>query len=341
MVEDTAGFFSPKVDTALCSKCLSCERACPRITAQPLERLEHTRYFSAMHRDEGVRLQSTAGGIFSAMAEKIFDRYGFVYGAGYNLDMLLIHQKANREEIMNRVRKAKYVQSQIRMIYRDVKLNLQSWSPVLFVGTPCQVAGLYGYMGGDHANLFTADFPCQGMPSPKIFGAYLKWLEAKYHDRILDFVFRDKRFSTLTQAVSVAYFESKGEQVLQGTDGAYMHAYEKGFLTPPACHRCTYRQQGSKADFTFGDMLMPEAPSPPQSGLSVLISVVTVNSEKGLRFVQGNTWDNLVLTRLPSAPSPLPGSIEVDLIAAQTFQQDFLTLPFDLLVHRYFSDHNN
>ena len=47
--------------------------------------------------------------------------------------------------------------SQISRIPTLVRKNLSEGKPVLYTGTPCQIAGLYAYLGGDKEKLYTLD----------------------------------------------------------------------------------------------------------------------------------------------------------------------------------------
>ena len=55
--------------------------------------------------------------------------------------------------------------------FRTVKKALET-RQVLFSGTPCQVDGLYRYLGGRPENLTTCDLVCHGVPSPGVWEAY-------------------------------------------------------------------------------------------------------------------------------------------------------------------------
>ena len=43
---------------------------------------------------------------------------------------------------------------------------------VLFSGTPCQIEGLYHYLGGHKENLILADIVCRAVPSPLVWKKY-------------------------------------------------------------------------------------------------------------------------------------------------------------------------
>ena len=62
---------------------------------------------------------------------------------------------------------SKHVQSNTVGIYRKTKELLTSGRTVMFVGMPCQVAALLGFLGKEYDNLLAADFICNSINSPK------------------------------------------------------------------------------------------------------------------------------------------------------------------------------
>ena len=62
----------------------------------------------------------------------------------------------------------------------------------MFVGTPCQVAGLKSFLKYNNDNLICLDLFCHGVPSPKLFGKYIKEMEKKYNNTLINYNFRDK-----------------------------------------------------------------------------------------------------------------------------------------------------
>lgn len=83
-----------------------------------------------------------------------------------------------RKEELWRLRGAKYVQSDLEGVFREVRRWLDQ-RPVLFSGTPCQVDGLYRYLGGRPENLTTCDLVCHGVPSPGVWEDMARSLEAR------------------------------------------------------------------------------------------------------------------------------------------------------------------
>lgn len=76
------------------------------------------------------------------------------------------------EELEEKLRGSKYVQSHIGKSYKQAKDFLKQGRLVVFSGTPCQIAGLRNYLRHDYNNLFTIDLVCHGVPSPMIFEHY-------------------------------------------------------------------------------------------------------------------------------------------------------------------------
>ena len=87
---------------------------------------------------------------------------------------------------------SKYVWSWAGDVYQSVKEDLKNGKQVLFVGLPCQVAGLRAYLGKPWDNLTTMDFFCSGAPSQMAFKSYLKTICPDENFSDLNLKFRDK-----------------------------------------------------------------------------------------------------------------------------------------------------
>lgn len=76
----------------------------------------------------------------------------------------------------------------------EAKEELNLGKKVLFSGTPCQIAGLYGYLRREYENLFTVDVICHGVPSAKMFDDFLQNETNKRNvKKIKEYIFRDKK----------------------------------------------------------------------------------------------------------------------------------------------------
>lgn len=129
--------------------------------------------------DTAVVSNSSSGGIVSLVAEHIIDSGGIVYGATFDASLLSVHhiRITNRDEL-SKIRKSKYVWSDIRCILSSIESDLKSGLQVLFIGTPCQTATLKKRFSA-YKSLLILDFFCHGTIQPEIFTLYLKGLNSQ------------------------------------------------------------------------------------------------------------------------------------------------------------------
>jgi coenzyme F420-reducing hydrogenase beta subunit len=246
---DEEGFARPIIDSALCIKCGKCVRACPVLTPKPPITYEKTAYI-VQNTDEKILAVSTSGGAFSAFAKAILSSGGVVFGAAI-IDGKVKHVKVEDEEGLAALRGSKYAQSETGLIFREVKAELDDGKTVLFSGTPCQVAGLYGYLGKDYDNLYTVDFVCHAVPSPAVFAAYSRIFEEKFGKPL--FNFRDKSFYGYDYShLSVSH---KGKVVYHGgtESDAYMKLFFKGISTRFSCAACKFKNSRRLSAITIWD----------------------------------------------------------------------------------------
>ena len=89
------------------------------------------------------------------------------------------------------MRGSKYAQSNIGKAYKEAEIDLKHGKKVLFVGTPCQIAGLKHFLHKDYEQLLTIEVFCHGVPSPLVWG---KWLEYISKGKGINYICqRDKR----------------------------------------------------------------------------------------------------------------------------------------------------
>ena len=65
---------------------------------------------------------------------------------------------------------------------------------VLFVGSPCQVAGLYSYLEHDYENLYTIEFICIGVNSPFVYRKWLSEIVADNKSKVSNIWFKYKKW---------------------------------------------------------------------------------------------------------------------------------------------------
>lgn len=206
--------------------------------------------YVARNKDAVIRSESTSGGLFTVFANKILENGGVVFGAALDEHLEVVHQQVTTVEQLAKLRTSKYVQSQIGPCYFQAKTYLEAGTAVFFTGTPCQIGGLYAYLGKEYPRLLTQDLICHGVPSAKV---WRKYLENRGANRQIETInFRDKITGWKDSSLSVRF-----------KDGSCYHkpidedAFTKAFLynlcLRPSCHSCPYKTISRQADITLAD----------------------------------------------------------------------------------------
>lgn len=256
MAADREGFLYPAVDAEACVHCGFCERVCPMINIGDERKPAVT--YAAVNTDDAVRMASSSGGVFSALAARTIARGGVVFGAAFTDDCSVEHTGVTSPGGLAALRGSKYLQSRTGHTYGQAKEALKSGVDVLFSGTACQIAGLKRYLRKDYANLLTVDVVCHGVPSPAVWQAYLK--DKNLSDGACgDIQFRDKKEGWKNYRVKI----SRRQNASAGCGGvvvdepfyenAYMQAFLSNLTLRPSCYRCPAKGGRCGSDLTLGD----------------------------------------------------------------------------------------
>lgn len=252
MESDPEGFRYPRVDTARCVDCGLCRRACPVLEPVPVS--EHADAVAAKHRDTGLRMQSSSGGVFSALAEDVFQRDGAVCAAVYGEDFSVAHAISRDPGDLPLFRGAKYAQSRAEQCFPEIRKLLEDGVPVLFAGTPCQTAGLAAYLGKDDPNLLMVDMICHGVPSPLVWSKYLEECESRAGSGIRGLNLRSKSsgWSNYGYSVEIRYADGSVDSVKQG-ENWFMRGFTGDLYLRPSCSACSFKGTERCSDLTLGD----------------------------------------------------------------------------------------
>lgn len=251
-VADKFGFQYPTINE---DKCIGCQKCIKTCDFQKTGEFGHHALegYAARHKEHDVYNNSTSGGAFTALAEWVIKRGGFVYGCVFDESFAPIHVSVDTIEGLSAMRESKYAQSDVGLIYRDVKVKLSKDKYVLFTGTPCQVAGLYSYLGKqDVTKLLTADLICHGVPSTMTFKKYIDYLEKKYRSKVKKFQFRSKLISWTKPVVNVC-FENGMSKWWFPNKNIYYANFDKRNFQRLSCFRCKYSCDSRCGDITIGD----------------------------------------------------------------------------------------
>ena len=252
MSGDKEGFLYPTINKEKCIKCGMCKNVCPVINKQNFNTYKQ-KAFLFQNKDITVRENSTSGGFSSAIGKYIIEQNGVVFGATYDENFIVIHDKAVNEKELEKFRKSKYSQSDLKSIFLNVKNYLEEGRLVCFSGTPCQVAGLKKYLNKDYDNLILVDIMCHSVPSPLVFEKYKKYILKKMKaNKIKNINFRDKRKYGYKYPMMTV--NTDNGEYSQGIDtDPFLRAFFEDYSVRPSCYKCKFKTQKRVSDITIWD----------------------------------------------------------------------------------------
>lgn len=202
----------------------------------------------AAYYDNYIRMQSSSGGVFTALAEEIISSGGVVYGVTmsndcYSAEFIRIDNADN----LNLIRGSKYIQANIDDTFQSVKIDLENDLLVLFSGTGCQVDGLKCFLRKNYNNLICVDVVCHGTPSEKLWREYLKFIEKQY-GKITKVNFRYKINESWK-----SFGMKENEVIVPKYDDPYMLLFLNNYSLRPSCYNCRAKFY-KMADITIADL---------------------------------------------------------------------------------------
>ena len=283
---DEKGFWYPKVDEEKCLFCGKCIDACTfhyRLSNEG--RGVPSSVYAVKHKDENVRLLSRSGGIFTAITDNVLEHGGCIYGAAFADGFQVEHKRATTVEERNAFRTSKYVQSDMTGVYDQIKCDLRAGYPILFSGTPCQVAAVRNAMQNeDCSGLYLIDILCFGVPSPKVWRDYLNCRQNEYDGRITAVEFRDKQFGWK------AHRETFIINGLKYDSDDYTKLFSSRDILRPSCFECPYKSTERTGDITIADFWGIDNAVPGFND-DKGVSLVMVNTEKGEKLFEESKKD--------------------------------------------------
>lgn len=301
--EDGEGFLYPHVNSDECIDCGLCEKVCPELHHG--ERHIPLEVYAAKNKDESIRMQSSSGGIFTLLAEKVIQEGGVVFGAAFDVNWEVMHTYAETMEGLVDFRGSKYMQSRIGTAYQDAEYFLKQGRKVLFSGSPCQIKGLKLFLRKNYDNLIAVDFICHGVPSPKVWREYLKETIARKSGKnsVLSYPipckigidtvdFRSKSTGWKKYSFALTLSETSVEGVKNTvllssvfSENPFMRAFLADLILRPSCYSCPSKSGRSGSDLTIADYwAIPQVA--PEFDDDKGVSLVLVQTEKGKSFYQ-------------------------------------------------------
>lgn len=326
MLPDREGFRYPTVTDA-CIQCGLCSYICPALKQR--EKRSAPAVFAAWNPDQEIRQASTAGGVFALLADYVLEGGGVVFGAALDEELHVRHTAISSPSELPALLGSKPIQSDIGDSYSRVRHYLEQGRRVLFSGTPCQVDGLYRYLGEYPENLLTVDVLCRGVSSPGVWEHLVRSITYVKRKRPVAVSFysklpgvRDRRFRVRFEDGS--QFDAPYDKSELG------RGHRRGLFLRASCHTCRYTSTDRPGDLSLGQFKgLPKDYYPQEQKLG--ISLLLVNTARGAQAVdvlplkkERRTLEEAVAGN-PALSEPLPAPAErtafFNAFAQQPFQQ--------------------
>jgi len=279
MLIDKEGFWYPLINQDACINCNKCVKSCPILKNNTVD--NNPIAYAAYHKNEDIRMQSSSGGVFTAISEFVIRNDGVVCGASFNDAFNVVHRSIETIDDVRKIRGSKYVQSRICNVYKEVENLLELKRFVLFTGTPCQIAGLKSYLRNENDYLFTQDIICHGVPSPKVWQKYLAQHSLKDDIKSVSFRNKDTGWARFSMKVT-----SSGKEYRRDlSKDNFLKAFLSNLSLRPSCYHCHFKSLHRQSDITLADFWGIEVILPNMND-DKGISLVLINSEKGNQLFQ-------------------------------------------------------
>ena len=329
---DKEGFWYPKVNLEKCINCNLCDKSCPIIQVEKLKNKNFDKplCYAAIHKNLEIRFDSTSGGLFSILADKMYSDKGYVGGAIYNNNFSVSHFISNEKKDLIALRSSKYLQSDASGFYTNVLELLKKGEKVLACGLPCQIVGLQTFLGKEYDNLITIDLICRYINSPLAYRKYLDSLERQFDSKVTYIKAKNKELGWRQLTHKVVFSNDQTYYGTIRTDKFMKASMMLNCISRPACYACKFKGFPRYADISLGDYWIDQSKSSLDDDTGT--SVVLINSTKGNEYFQTIIKKikfepvsfESVLAGNPALTHPLPlSSVNRDLFFERIQQEDF------------------
>lgn len=201
------------------------------------------------------RKKSSSGGIYPLFAKAVIADGGAVFAACYDDNLHVVHKKITSLSDIPNSQGSKYVTSKLGDTFKAV-VDTAKDGRVLFVGTPCQCAGLISFLEANKVNwenIVVVDCVCHGVPSRMAWNQYKHSLWNK--NRVLQSVnMRDKSSGWSRGNYSWMETMTDGRTIITPRrEVPFMKGMLANIYLRPSCYNCRFKGVERKTDLTLGD----------------------------------------------------------------------------------------
>lgn len=282
MMPDELGFLHPDIAEEKCVHCDLCIQSCPVLTKIEETHTKQPVCYAVQGQDD-LRKKSSSAGVFTLLSEIVLKQGGIVVGAMMDEKCIVHHAIISSHEELEKLRKSKYVQSEIGLAYQQIACLLKENKYVLFSGTPCQVAALRTFLGKEYCNLLTIDILCHGVPSQKMLNDFLK--ETKNQDAV-SVDFRAAQFGWKKNPKNMLIYKKNGERTpVLYAENEYEQGFHNELILRESCYDCEFAEMPRQGDISLGDFWgIGDHESELDDDIGT--GVVLINSKKGERLFE-------------------------------------------------------
>lgn len=336
MVIDEQGFSYPQINYNLCIDCNKCQKICPLQNQPTSINTEFTKplVFAVKHKLDSIRMKSSSGGMFTALANKILNNNGVVYGAAYDKNIKNTYIRVDNELDLEKLRGSKYVQCEVGDIFKKLKNDLNAGKNVLFVGTPCYTAALINYIGNkkEHPNLLIVDIICHGVPSQKLFSEFISFCEKKNKSKIVNYYHCTKNLGW--KHIETQVYENKKSDSNSALSQVWRSLFYSNNNLRPSCYDCKFTTTNRPSDITIGDFWGIEK-SLPDFKDDKGVSLVLINTEKGNNFFDSIKGD--IVSKQSSLENCMQPNLQHPTLdkGSENFWNDYNKYGFKYIAKKY------
>ena len=323
MCEDSEGFLYPFIDQNRCVNCGLCERICPMDDDHKTNNELGQKSYIAISEHEEHYLKSATIGICTILAKLFVEQGGRAFGVKLDESCWkTFHICVSNQADLDLIRNSKYIQSDPCNSFEETHNLLKQGAKVLYVGTPCQIAGLKAHLRHDYENLLTVDLICHGTYSYKLIQKEVDYWEHRLHGKISNFKFRSKRNSggiinfDLKNLSGIKHYEFLGS--FSPTYRCYAYNGDgKNYNLRPSCYTCPFRERSRYGDITVGDAWFIDASKYLNTAIDWKkgVSHFFGNTPKGNEFIYQILpllkWAEIPLEDAFKQPAILPSQREI------------------------------
>ncbi len=322
MKQDEEGFVRPFIHQDKCIHCGKCEKSC--IWGKEDKKIpdEERRGYYALAKDRDVHINSSSGGVATVLGQYFIEQGGYVTGVKWSSASEAEYDITDSLEGIEAFKYSKYIEPKHGDIYRKTKDSLLTGKPVLFIGSPCKVAGLKAYLGKEYDNLFTTELICECSPSPLILPIHLRKKSGEARSPVSSVRFREPEG---WQERNTGYrFENGKTDVVHYKSDWYFQCFIKQFLAKKACYRCEFTKKKTGSDMVIGDFWGINKRFPFRN-FSKGVSCLIVNTEKGRELLKR------IGDRLETKPVPVGFILQNNASWPSVYNTKRVTLINDIL----------